>query len=76
MKRRGKAGLTYRVFIVCLDFTVIYILTGKVNVALGFMVVSNIYTTAGYFLHERIWACIGWGMPAEDKAQAQVGLQP
>ncbi len=25
------------------------------------MIVSNVYTTAGYFLHERIWARISWG---------------
>jgi uncharacterized membrane protein len=25
------------------------------------MIVSNVYTTVGYFLHERIWARIPWG---------------
>jgi len=25
------------------------------------MLVSNIYTTVGYFLHERLWARIRWG---------------
>jgi adenylylsulfate kinase len=25
------------------------------------MIVSNIYTTIGYFLHERLWARIRWG---------------
>ena len=55
----------------CLAFTVIYLLTGKVNVALGFMIVSNIYTTAGYFVHERVWARIGWGLkPAETESKA------
>jgi len=65
-KRSVVKALTYRLFIVCLDFTAIYIFTGKVEVALGFMVVSNIYTTVGYFLHERLWARIRWG--AEPKA--------
>jgi uncharacterized membrane protein len=36
-------------------------LTGKVEVALGFTIVSNIYTTVGSFLHERLWARIRWG---------------
>lgn len=61
---RGRSivkALTYRVFIVCLDFVAIYIFTHKVEVALGFMLVSNIYTTVGYFLHERLWARIRWG---------------
>ncbi len=60
-KRSVVKALTYRVFIVCLDFTAIYLFTGKTEVALGFMLVSNLYTTVGYFLHERLWEHIGWG---------------
>jgi adenylylsulfate kinase len=32
------------------------------RVALGFMIASNIYTTIGYFFHERMWAGIQWGI--------------
>lgn len=53
--------LTYRVLILILDFTVIYFLTGKFEIALGFMVVSNIYTSLGYYFHERVWNGIKWG---------------
>jgi uncharacterized membrane protein len=60
-KRSLVKALTYRVAIVCLDFLFIYIFTHKVEVALGFMIVSNLYTTIGYFLHERLWARIRWG---------------
>lgn len=63
-KRSVVKALTYRVVIVCLDFLAIYLFTHKVEVALGFMIVSNVYTTVGYFLHERIWARIGWGEEA------------
>jgi adenylylsulfate kinase len=52
---------SYRVLILILDFTTIYLFTGKVKVALGFMIVSNLYTTLGYFFHERIWDKIKWG---------------
>jgi len=61
-KRSIVKAITYRVAIVCLDFLVIYMLTGKVGIAIGFMIVSNIYTTLCYFLHERIWAGIKWGV--------------
>jgi uncharacterized membrane protein len=54
-------ALTYRVFIVCLDFLAVYLFTHKVELAIGFMLVSNVYTTVGYFVHERIWARIRWG---------------
>ncbi|MDD5772742.1 MAG: DUF2061 domain-containing protein [bacterium] len=53
--------VTYRVFILTLDFTTVYLITGKVNIAFGFMIISNIYTTIGYFFHERIWDKIKWG---------------
>jgi len=55
-------AITYRGVIVCLDFTVIYLLTGKAMTAAAFMIISNIYTTVAYFLHERLWARIGWGL--------------
>jgi adenylylsulfate kinase len=61
LKRSVVKAFTYRIVIVCLDFLAIYIFTHKVEVALGFMIVSNIYTTIGYFLHERLWARIRWG---------------
>lgn len=60
-KRSIAKALTYRVFIVALDFIAIYLFTHKVDVALGFMIVSNLYTTVGYFVHERLWARTRWG---------------
>lgn len=63
-KRSVVKAITYRSVIICLDFLAIYLFTHKVEVALGFMIVSNIYTTVGYFLHERIWARIRWGTEA------------
>ena len=53
--------ISYRVVILVLDFVAIYLFTGQIKVAFGFMIVSNIYTTLGYFVHERIWDRIAWG---------------
>ena len=64
-KRSVVKAITYRTVIVCLDFLVIYLLTGQLRMAFGFMIVSNVYTTLGYLLHERIWAHIRWGTQAE-----------
>ena len=61
LKRSVVKTVTYRVFILILDFTSIYLFTGQIKIALGFMIVSNIYTTIGYFFHERIWDRIKWG---------------
>jgi adenylylsulfate kinase len=56
--------LSYRLVILSLDFLSVYLFTGQVKIAVGFMVVSNIYTTIGYFVHERIWDKIKWGKKA------------
>ncbi len=61
LRRSIAKTISYRVAILILDFTSIYLFTGQIKVALGFMIVSNIYTTLGYFFHERIWDKIKWG---------------
>jgi uncharacterized membrane protein len=53
--------VSYRVVILILDFISIYLFTGQIKIALGFMIVSNMYTTLAYFFHERIWGKIKWG---------------
>ena len=60
-KRSVVKALTYGVLLGCLDFLVLYLLTRKTAVALGFIVVSNVYTTICYFIYERIWVRITWG---------------
>jgi len=50
--------MSYRVVILILDFASIDLFTRQVKVALGFMVVSNIFTTLAYFVHERMWGTI------------------
>jgi len=55
-------AVTYRGLIICLDFVTIYLITGEVRFALGFMIVSNLYTSAAYLVHERLWARIQWGI--------------
>lgn len=61
-RRSLTKAITYRILIMCLEFVTIYLFTGTVRVAVGFMVASNVYTTIGYVVHERIWARIGWGV--------------
>lgn len=51
---------SYRLLIVILDFIAVYLFTGKLTIAAGFTIVSNIYTTLCYFAHERIWDRIKW----------------
>jgi adenylylsulfate kinase len=69
-KRSLVKATTYRAVIIVLDFSVIYVLTRRVDVALGFMVISNIYTTVAYFVHERIWNKIRWGIESTKQSPA------
>jgi uncharacterized membrane protein len=61
LKRSIAKTISYRVIVVVLDFIAVYLFTGKLKTALGFTIVSNIYTTVVYFFHERIWDKIKWG---------------
>jgi len=60
-KRSITKAITYRMVIIVLDVTAIYLFTGRLDIALGFMLISNIYTSIAYYFHERIWNKIGWG---------------
>ncbi len=57
-------SLTYRVFVMSLDLTVLWLFTRRLDVTLGFALLSNVYTTVGYFVHERVWARVRWGRVA------------
>jgi len=61
LKRSLLKAVSYRIIIVIADFLVVYLFTGKTDIALGFVLVSNIYTTVLYFAHERFWDHISWG---------------
>ena len=61
-RRSLTKAITYRIVIMCLDFLTIYMFTGAMHVPIGFMIVSNLYTSIGYLLHERVWARIQWGL--------------
>ena len=62
LRRSAVQAITYRILVMCLDFFTIFLFTGAIRVALGFMIASNIYTTIGYFVHERVWARIQCGI--------------
>ncbi len=61
LRRSLLKTLSYRTTILILDFICIYLFTGQMKVAIGFTIVSNVYTTLAYFFHERIWDKIKWG---------------
>jgi len=65
VRRSVVKAVTYRVLIMSLDFATIYLFTGAIRVALGFMIASNVYTSIAYFLHERAWSRVAWGVESK-----------
>ncbi len=65
LSRSVAKAVSYRIIILIADFSVVYFLTRSTDIALGFVVVSNVYTTILYFLHERAWDRIHWGKVAK-----------
>ncbi|QEM07650.1 DUF2061 domain-containing protein [Mucilaginibacter rubeus] len=61
VRRSIVKAISYRAAILILDFAAIYLFTGQIKVAVGFMIISNVYTIVGYFFYERIWDKIRWG---------------
>ena len=60
-RRTVAKAITYRIAILILDFSAIYLFTGQFGVALAFTILSNIYTSVVFVLHERGWNRIRWG---------------
>jgi uncharacterized membrane protein len=68
-KRSLVKTLTYRILIIILDFGVVFLFTHKYDIALGFVIISNIYTSFAYYGHERIWDRVKWGKSKDDEHQ-------
>ena len=45
-----------------LDFTTITLFTKRYDIGLYFVMLSNIYTTLAYYIHERVWNKTKWGL--------------
>jgi len=61
-RRSVVKAITYRGIIVVLDFNGDLPAEARWPRRAGFMVISNIYMTVAYFLHERVWSGIKWGL--------------
>lgn len=60
-KRSIVKTVIYRIIIIIADFLFLYLVTRKLAIAIGFMVISNLYTMVSYYFYERAWDHITWG---------------
>ena len=54
-------AITFRLLVLTVDSLIIYAITGRSDITVGVVVLSNISSTVLYFLHERAWNSIHWG---------------
>jgi len=61
ISRSVTKAVTFRIIVVILDFVILYWLTGRLDLTLGFVTLTTIVRTIVYFVHERIWNRMHWG---------------
>jgi uncharacterized membrane protein len=57
----GQGHQVYRIIVEIADFTAVFLFTGRAEIAIGFVLISNVYTSVLYFVHERLWDRVAWG---------------
>jgi uncharacterized membrane protein len=57
-------AITFRLLILSVDAIVVYVLTRRIDLTVGLVVISNFYHTILYFFHERVWNNVKWGKHA------------
>jgi uncharacterized membrane protein len=61
LSRSVVKAISYRIIVVIADFTAVFLFTGRAEIAIGFVLISNVYTSLLYFVHERLWDRVAWG---------------
>ena len=60
-KRSLLKAATYRLISIMVDGIIVFAITGRYDVTVWILVVSNIASAFIYFFHERFWNNIHWG---------------
>lgn len=60
-------GTTWRIFGTLTTFTITYLFTGSISTSLKVSVLEFISKIAIYYVHERVWNNISWGISHKTK---------
>lgn len=61
IRRSFVKTLTFRLLVILSDLVIVYILTHRISLAVGFILLTNLAATTIHYLHERLWNRIHWG---------------
>ena len=62
LSRSVAKSVTFRILILVADGVIVYFFTRKWELALGIVIVRNLVAMVLYFVHERAWNKIHWGV--------------
>lgn len=57
-------GVTWRVTATIITIIIVFLFTGEIKLALGVGLIEAIAKLVLYYIHERIWNKISWGVRA------------
>lgn len=60
--RSAVKSISYRIISISVDTIVAYFFTKNIYATVGIVILVDSYSTILYYLHERIWAHIKWGI--------------
>ncbi len=60
-KRSIVKSISFRILVMFSDFTIVFLLTHRYDIALGLIILTNLSSTILYYLHERVWNVFNWG---------------
>ena len=64
-KRSITKSVTFRILVIVSDMIIITAVTHSYGVALGVTIATNVGSTILYYLHERVWAKVKWGIASQ-----------
>src|SRR5438045_265778 len=64
-KRHLAKALTYRVFGSAATAGIAYVATGDMRIGASVGIIDSVVKVGAYYLHERVWYRIRWGIRAE-----------
>lgn len=53
--------ISWRIITTIVGFTILYVITGKMGLSIGFNVANAVIQTVFHIIHERLWDRITWG---------------
>ena len=61
VKRSVVKATLFRILTIISDTIIVLALTHRYDLAVGFVVLTNLASTLLYYFHERVWSYVPWG---------------